>query len=133
MEHLFSKHYIRLDNYERVIYGFSDSFEQPLETDICICEKGGRHFELNGFSNPSLINMDMTHKYKYISGGVVETTEEERQAELDSFPKPTKPLTQEDFALALAQLEEQKEKDKLELQLALAQLAESLIITGGEA
>lgn len=35
------KHYIRLDSVGRVIKGFSDAFEQPEETDICINEDGG--------------------------------------------------------------------------------------------
>lgn len=84
-----AKHYIRLDNSNRIIKGFSTDFEEPLKTDICICEDGERHFELNGVINPQLVNMDGTHIYKYIDNKVIETTEEERKAEIESYPKPT--------------------------------------------
>lgn len=80
-----AKHYIRLDSSNRVVKGFSTDFEEPLETDICITEKGGRHFELNGDVNPPLVNMDGIHIYKYIDGKVVETTEEERKTELENL------------------------------------------------
>ena len=46
---IMAKHYIRQDDNGFVIKGFSDIFEQPLETDVCICEDGGRHFEYRGY------------------------------------------------------------------------------------
>ncbi len=90
-----NKHYIRLDSSNRVIKGFSDAFEAPLDTDICINEQGGRQFELLGVINPPLINMDMTYKYKYANGEILETTEKETQIELASFPKPEPSQTEE--------------------------------------
>lgn len=70
-----NKHYIRLNN-NVIIKGFSDAFENPQESDICITEIGGRHFELNGTTNPSLYD-GLVHLYKYVDGEVIERTEEE--------------------------------------------------------
>jgi hypothetical protein len=85
MEQLYNKHYIRLDANNCITKGFTDAFENPIETDICISEEGGRHFELNGVTNPPLTDMQGVHFYKYINENVVETTEAERQAEFDTF------------------------------------------------
>lgn len=56
MFNTYNKHYIRTEN-NIVIKGFSDAFEKPLDTDICINTKGGRHFEINGCINPPLVNV----------------------------------------------------------------------------
>ncbi|MDF2510996.1 MAG: hypothetical protein K0S04_862 [Herbinix sp.] len=82
-----SKHYIRLNENNSIIKGVSTDFENPLETDICINEEGGRHFELNGNINPSLTDMKGCHLYRYTGREVVETTEEERTIELALSPK----------------------------------------------
>jgi hypothetical protein len=63
-----NKHYIRLDG-TTIVKGFSDAFETPLETDICIGECG-RHFELFGEVNPQLQDMN-GYLYKYVDGVVV--------------------------------------------------------------
>jgi hypothetical protein len=65
------KHYIRLDENNNIIYGFSDAFEQTQENDICINENGERHFELLGIVNPSLVTMDGIYLYQYIDNNVV--------------------------------------------------------------
>lgn len=87
-----NKHYIRHDSNGFVIKGFSDAFEQPLETDICICEDGGRHFEYNGEVNPYLFCDDGCPKYK--DSLKHEVTEQEHQEWLDMQPTPPK-TTQE--------------------------------------
>jgi len=66
-----NKHYIRLDLNNNIIYGFSDAFEQPQEGDICINENGGRHFELLGNVNPSLITQDGFYFYQYVNDNVI--------------------------------------------------------------
>lgn len=66
-----NKHYIRVDN-GTVVYGFSDAFETSLETDICINENGGRHFELFGVINPPLYNFEFPI-YKYENGKIIKT------------------------------------------------------------
>lgn len=89
MKEFYHKHYIRLDG-NKIIKGFSDAFEQPLESDVCINEQGGYQFRLfvGGIENPALINMQGCHNYKYAGGTVKETAAEEKQAELAGFPKP---------------------------------------------
>ena len=83
-----NKHYIRLEN-TNITKGFSDAFETPLETDICVNEEGGRHFELFGVINPSLVNYKGIYLYKY-NEDVIKKTDEEIQIEVDALPiKPT--------------------------------------------
>lgn len=84
----YNKHYIRIDEKNRIIEGFSDAFENPLETDICINENGGRQFEINGEINPTLVNEYWCHLYMYEDGIIREATEEELKEEQASFPVP---------------------------------------------
>ena len=68
MDVFYNKLYIRIDDINNIIRGFSDAFEQPLGSDICINEQGGRHFELPilpGQPNPPLQNEDGIHLYRY--------------------------------------------------------------------
>ena len=53
---VYNKHYIRIDNNNYIIDGFSDAFRQPTENDICINEQGSYQFRLfpNGEENPPL-------------------------------------------------------------------------------
>ena len=71
-----NKHYVRLDENNFIIKGFSDAFEQPLETDICINENGGRHFTMFDEINPSLQTIDGFQKYKYVNGEILNTDNE---------------------------------------------------------
>lgn len=93
-----TKHYIRLDEQNRVVKGFSTAFEEPLETDICVCEDGGRHFELFGVINLPLINKDGICLYKYENGAVLKRAAEEIQADVDAKPKP--PMSEIDLLKA---------------------------------
>ena len=58
----YCNHFIRVDEENRIAYGFSDAFEQPQDGDILHNDKGGRHFQLcfadGSFSaeNPQLRN-----------------------------------------------------------------------------
>ncbi len=81
------KHYIKVDENNYVIKGFSDAFEQPGNDDICINQEGGRHFELLGNVNPILFDVTGFHLYKYKDGVITETTEEEKAAELAVKPR----------------------------------------------
>lgn len=96
----YSKHYIRVEN-GLVVKGFSTAFEEPLETDICINEKGGRHFEIDGEMNPVLLNDNNTHVYRYDTE-LRKATEEELTSELEEINanKPAK-VTEEDITLDL--------------------------------
>lgn len=70
-----NKYYIRLDNNNFVIKGFSDACEKPKKTDIYIGQ-GGRQFILNGMINPSLYNNGIPI-YKYINNNIVELTDDD--------------------------------------------------------
>ena len=80
-------HYIRLQD-NKIIKGFSTAFEQPLKDDVLIAEDAQRHFELNGQTNPPLIEEHGIEKYKYKDGKVEERTEEEIQEDIDALPEP---------------------------------------------
>lgn len=85
-----AKHYIVTDESGRVLRGFSDNFEQPDASAICICEDGGRHFELNGVINPPMIDHNGTTLYKFDGGKVVTRTQEELDADKSAvIPVPT--------------------------------------------
>lgn len=86
-----NKHYIRLHE-TNIIKGFSDAFETPLETDICINEDGGRHFELNGVINPPLQDENGCCLYRCVNGIIETKTCEELEAEHALQPEP--PLTE---------------------------------------
>lgn len=96
-----NKHYIRVEN-GYVIKGFSDAFETPLETDICISEEGGRHFAINGEINPMLVDFENgVHIYRYDTE-LRKATEEELTVELSEI-EANKPavVTEEDITLDL--------------------------------
>lgn len=77
----YNKHYIKLDANNCIIKGFSDAFEQPEETDICINQEGGRHFELLGQVNPSLLDDYGCPEYKFNKDTqtILETSNVEKQ------------------------------------------------------
>ncbi|MFA9462929.1 MAG: hypothetical protein ACERKN_01425 [Velocimicrobium sp.] len=87
MNQFYNKHYIRVDENNRIMKGFSDAFEPSLKTDICINEEGGRHFELLGIVNPPLVDMKGCHLYKYIDGSITETTQKDKTDEVSSLPR----------------------------------------------
>ena len=90
MMEFYNKHYIRLDG-NVVTKGFSDAFETPLETDICINEKGGRHFEIDGVINPLMFDMYGCHRYRY-DGELRKATDDELKVEREANyvePEPT--------------------------------------------
>lgn len=81
------KHYIVVDQNFYITNGFSIVFEEPKEQDICICEDGGRHFELNGQINPALRDLQGAPLYKWDGTKAIETTDEERQEYIQSLKK----------------------------------------------
>lgn len=94
----FNKHYIRVEN-TMVVKGFSDAFETPLETDICINEKGGRHFEIDGEINPPLYDERMCHIYRYDTE-LRKATAEELNSEW-AATKPEEPISEEDITMEM--------------------------------
>ena len=92
----YSKHYIRTDDRGVIIHGFSDAFEQPQSTDICINEQGGRQFRLDtkGTENPPLRDMQGVALYKWGGEKIIERTEAERQADVVQ-PTPLQPTPEQ--------------------------------------
>ena len=85
-----AKHYIITDEQGRILRGFSDDFEQPDASAICICEDGGRHFELNGVINPPLTDYNGVPLYKFDGKQVIERTKLELESDKPVIvPVPT--------------------------------------------
>lgn len=100
-----NKHYIVVDDHNRVIRGYSDAFEQPESNDICIADDAGRHFELFGEINPQLTTVEGVPLFKWDGDQVVERSKQEIQADIDNLP-PAPPTAQERIeALEAALLE----------------------------
>lgn len=89
MMEFYNKHYISIDDQNRITNGFSDAFRQPTDTDICINEQGGYQFRLfpGGEENPNLFDWEhMIPLYKYEDGQVVKRTTEEIEADIAAIP-----------------------------------------------
>lgn len=86
----YNKHYIRTDDRSVIVYGFSDAFEQPLETDICINEQGGRQFRLtlDSGENAPLKENHGIPLYKWEGNKIVERAKEEIDEDISKLPKP---------------------------------------------
>ena len=93
----YNKHYIRIREDGCIVYGFSDAFREPENTDICINEKGGYQFRLivDGVQtedNPNLLDWKdviPVPAYKWENGEVVKRAEEEIEAERAILSLPT--------------------------------------------
>lgn len=119
MDEFYNKHYVTLDEQNRIINGFSDAFRQPSETDICINEQGGYQFRLfpNGEENPMLLNENGISLYEY-NEGVFARSKEDIAADEAELPVPdVVPSVNEKMAA-------------LEEQLAITQMAIDAILMG---
>ena len=93
-EFFYNKHYITVDEQNRIVNGFSNAFRQPLDTDICINEKGGYQFRLFDVENPFLFDSNgMIPLYKYENEVVVSRTVEEIEEDRAEIPSPERSLT----------------------------------------
>ena len=91
-----NKHYITVDEQNRITNGFSNAFRQPSETDICINEHGMRQFRIfpDVEENPALYEWDhMIPLYKYENGEVVRRTQEEIDEDIAALPPIVVPPT----------------------------------------
>ena len=99
MDEFFNKHFIRIDDRNRMVMGFSDAFNNSSpsegETDILINEQGGRHFRLilDGkptHENPVDLMWDENNisllKWDAKNKKIVKRTEREIQADIDAIP-----------------------------------------------
>lgn len=99
-----AKHYIRLDGIF-ITKSFSTDFEQPLETDICVNEDGGRHYNLNLYDNEYL------YALKYIDGKIQKTIQTDLQPLIDAMPVPLPTIEER-----IKRLEENRIKDKIDIE-----------------
>lgn len=93
-----SKVYIWIDESNRVVRcegGYTEQYIEDIENWIFIDEGYGDKYNLcqTHYFNKPLMSMNRTHNYIYENGEVREATDEEKQAELDSFPPP--PVSEE--------------------------------------
>lgn len=96
----YNKHYITVDERNRIVDGFSDAFRQPSNTDICINEQGGYQFRLfpNGEENPVLFEWEhMIPLYKYEFLEVVKRSAWEIEADIAAMPAPKETPSQLDM------------------------------------
>ena len=83
----YNKHYIRTDDNNLIIDGFSDAFRQPTENDICINEQGGYQFrlivdgELTEENPPLYEGMGAIPLYEYKDGEVKRRAEADLEAD----------------------------------------------------
>ena len=86
----YNKHYIKTDDRDRIVDGWSNGPrpDKDISGAICINEKGGYQFRLfpGGEENPLLFTMDRIPLYKYVGGAVQERSEEEIEADRDMIP-----------------------------------------------
>lgn len=102
----FSKHYIIVDERNRITSGWSDGPHPDRDTTgaICINDKGGYQFRLfpGGEENPCLYEWShMIPLYKYENGQVIRRTEEEIAADIAAIPIPVSPPTMEERLSAI--------------------------------
>lgn len=124
----YNKHYITIDEHNRIVNGFSDAFGSPTETDICINEQGGYQFRLfpDGEENPVLLDWNgMIPLYKYEDGEVVKRSEEELEADRAEIPTPEPVPTMDERVTALE--EQMVMADNTAIELFEAQLAQEEI------
>lgn len=102
-----AKHYVRLNEKNEIVKGFSDELEAPEKEDICINEDGGRQFELNEEVNPSLAELNV-YLYIYEKGVVKRKTEKAIQKEQEAFnsKKVLEPTEVEKLNAALLEMGE---------------------------
>lgn len=75
-----ANHYIRTNEAGIIVHGFSDSFESPVEGDICITTDGGRHY------NPVIRNDRGQFIYMW-NVGFIERSQADLEDEWESIPK----------------------------------------------
>lgn len=117
-----AKHYVITDESGRILRGFSDDFEQPDASAICINEDGGRHFELHGAINPPMTDYNGAPLYSFDGKKVVARTQEELDADKPSvISVPTIEERVQTIELAVKELATNGVKTA-ELESALAEI-----------
>lgn len=66
------QHYIRIDENNNIIHGFSTAFEQPIKGDILLRNTEFRHFYIGDFIfNPQLLDYPNKPKYKWFNNEII--------------------------------------------------------------
>ena len=90
MDEFYNKHYITMDEQNRITDGWSDGPHPDRDTTGTVCiNKGGYQFRLypDGEENPDLYDHEhMIPLYKYEDGEVVRRTQEEIDADIAAIP-----------------------------------------------
>ena len=93
----FNNHFIRIDERNRIVHGFSDAFEEPGESDVMINGEGGRHFrlildgELSEENPAGMIRNEQDVpllKWDAKNKKIARRAEKEIQADIDAIPPP---------------------------------------------
>ena len=88
----YNKHYVSVDDKNRIIDGWSDGPhpEKYTENAVCINDKGGYQFRLfpGGEENPRLWTVDGIPLYKYVNETVQKRSREEVKADRALIPPP---------------------------------------------
>ena len=104
MDEYYNKHYITVDDQNRILCGWSDGPHPDRDTTgaVLLTDKGGYQFRLapGGEENPALWDMDGIPRYKWDGSAAVLRTEEELDA--DRAARPAPPPTTEEVLLELA-------------------------------
>ncbi len=92
MDEFYNRHYITIDDQNRITATWSDGPHPDRDTTdaICINDRGGYQFRLfpGGEENPAIYTMDNIPLYKWDGEQVVARTEEEIAADRAAIPEP---------------------------------------------
>lgn len=86
----YNRHYITIDEQDRITAGWRDGPQPDRDTTdaICISEQGSYQFRVGGEENPPLRTMDGIPLYRWDGEQVVARTEEEIEADRAAIPTP---------------------------------------------
>lgn len=88
----YSKHYIKINQNNLIVYGWSDGPhpEQDTTDAICINEQGGYQFQLfpDGEENPPLYDIDGIPLYKFQNNQIISRTNIEIETDRMAIPEP---------------------------------------------
>ena len=118
----YNNHYIRLDEQNRIVHGFSDAFESPTENDILINAEGSYQFRLvaGGEENPQLCDEYFVPLYIYDNGKIARRSSSDVEADRpEPEPPPVDRVSELEFRIA-----------QLEIEAGRTDFAESLISRG---
>lgn len=106
-------HYVRVDEDNYVIHGFSDAFEQPIEGDIPFKTSLDRHFSLGGKINAPLFAPNCLPLYKLENGEIISSPKQHtNEQKLNSIrEKRDRLLLETDYIIA----RQSEEKDLIKV------------------